>query len=321
VFANPAIEFVLPVSQLIDAKTGNHLWAERYDRNLTDIFDLQDEITREIVTALSVKLTEGDQIQLRRRQTNNVEAWETYCQGQSYLRRFNKTDNDQAKQALELVVALDPNFASAWSHLAWVHYANGRAGWAPREDAFKQMSECANKSISIDDHQPDAYAMLGCLALHEHNYAEAVSLGREAVTLGPSIADNLVLLAMILNYRGDAAEGSQLVEKAMRLSPQYPDWYLGVAGVAYYQLGRYDDAIAVDQARLERSPNNFFSDFRLAAIYQTLGRTEESRAHVELALRKNPSLTLKQIELSEPYENPKTLADYLELLRCAGMPD
>jgi adenylate cyclase len=307
--------------QLIDAKTGNHLWAERYDRRLTDIFDLQDEITREIVTALSVKLTEGDQIQLRRRQTNSVEAWETYCQGQSYLRRFNKTDNDQAEQALERVVALDPNFASAWSHLAWVHYANGRAGWAPREGAFERLSGCANKSIAIDDHQPDAYTMLGCRAMHEHNYAEAVSLGRKAVALGPSIADNLVLLAMILNYCGGAAEGSQLVEKAMRLSPQYPDWYLGIAGVAHYQLGRYDDAIAVDQARLERSPDNFFSDFRLAAIYQTLGREEEARAHVEQALRKNTSLTLAQIELSEPYEDPKVLANYLELLRSAGMPE
>ena len=88
--------------QLIDAKTGNHLWAERYDRQLVDIFDLQDEITREIVTALRVELTEGDQIALRRRQTNNVEAWEAYCRGQSYLRRFNKADNDQAKQALDL---------------------------------------------------------------------------------------------------------------------------------------------------------------------------------------------------------------------------
>jgi len=222
---------------------------------------------------------------------------------------------------MERVVAIDPNFASAWSHLAWAHYADGRAGWAPTTEAFARLSECAQKSIAVDDHQPDAYAMLGCRAMHEHDYEEAVALGRKAVDLGPSIADNLVLLAMILNYCGNAGEACQLVERAMRLSPQYPDWYLGIAGVAYFQLDRYDDAIAVDHARLARSPDNFFSDFRLAAVYQEQGRSEEARRHVEAALRKNPSLTLAQIEMSEPYEDPQVRADYLELLRGAGMPE
>lgn len=307
--------------QLIDAKTGNNLWAERYDRQLADIFDLQDEITREIVTALRVKLTEGDQIQLRRRQTNNVEAWESYCRGQSYLRRFNKADNDQAKQALERVVDVDPNFASAWSHLAWVHYADARGGWSPSADAFKQMSVCAEKSLAIDDHQPDAHAMLGCLALHEHNYEKAVELGRKAIELGPSIADNLILLAMILNYCGGADEAIELIEKAMRLSPQYPDWYSGIVGVSYFQLGRYDEAIAADQARLARTPDNWFSDFRLAAIYQKLGRNEEARTHVVQALRKNSSLSLSQIKISEPYKDPEVLDEYLGLLRGAGIPE
>ncbi len=205
--------------QLVDAKTGNHLWAERYDRQLADIFDLQDEITREIVTALRVKLTEGDQIQLRRRQTNSVEAWESYCRGQSYLRRFNKSDNDQAKQAFEEVVATDPKFVSAWSHLAWVHYTDARGGWAPSEEAFERASECAERSLAIDDREPDSYAMLGIIALHQRNYQHAVGLGRRAIELGPSIADNLVRLAIILNFCGGAYEAIQLVDKAMRISP------------------------------------------------------------------------------------------------------
>ena len=307
--------------QLVDAKTGNHLWAERYDRQLADIFDLQDEITREIVTALRVQLTEGDQIQLRRRQTNSVEAWENYCRGQFYLRRFNKSDNDQAKQALETVVATDPNFASAWSHLALAHYTDARGGWAPSEEAFERASECAERSLAIDDRQPDAYAMLGIIALHQRNYQQAVALGRKAIELGPSIADNLVLLAMTLNYCGGADEAIQLVEKAMRLSPHYPDWYLGIAGVAYCQLGRYEEAIAADEARLPRSPDNIYSDFRLAAIYQKLGRYEEARTHVAQALRKNPSLSLSLIEISEPYEDSEFLDDYLRLLRSAGIPE
>jgi adenylate cyclase len=307
--------------QLVDAKTGNHLWAERYDRQFADIFDLQDEITREIVIALRVKLTEGDQIQLRRRGTNSVEAWEIYCRGQFYLRRFNKSDNDQAKQAIEKVVAMDPKFASAWSHLAWVHYIDARGGWAPSEEAFERASECAERSLAIDDRQPDAYAMLGVIALHHWNYQQAVALGRRAIELGPSIADNMVRLAMMLNYCGGADEAIQLIEKALRLSPHYPDWYLGIAGVAYCQLGRYEEAIAADEARLARNPDNMYSDFRLAAIYQKLGRYEEARTHVAQALRKNPSSSLSQIRISEPYEDSKFLDDYLGLLRSAGIPE
>ncbi len=307
--------------QLVDAKTGKHLWAERYDRQLGDIFDLQDDITRDIVTALRVKLTEGDQIQLRRRGTDSVEAWESYCRGQFYLRRFNKSDNDQAKLALEKVVATDPKFVSAWSHLAWVHYIDARGGWAPSEEAFERASECAERSLAIDDHQPDAYAMLGVIALHHRNYQQAVALGRRAIEVGPSFADNIVRLAMMLNYCGGADEAIQLVEKAMRLSPHYPDWYLGIAGVAYCQLGRYEEAIAADEARLALNPENMYSDFRLAAIYQKLGRYEEARTHVAQALRNNPSTSLSQIEISEPYEDPEFLDNYLELLRIAGMPE
>jgi adenylate cyclase len=307
--------------QLIDAKTGNHLWAEKYDRQLADIFDLQDEITREIVTALSVRLTEGDQIQLRRRQTNSVEAWESYCRGQSYLRRFNKPDNEQAKQTLNQVITTDPKFASAWSHLAWAHYMDARGGWAPSDEAFERATEYAKKSLSIDDRLPDAYAMLGAIALHRRNYAEAASLGEKAIELGPSIADNMVILGMTMNYSGHVNEGLELVERAMRLSPHYPDWYLGIVGVSYFQLGRYEDAIAADEARLERNPDNIFSDFRLAAIYQKLGREEKAKTHAAQALKKNPSLSLSQIEISEPYQDPEILQDYLELLRRAGVPE
>ena len=234
--------------QLVDAKTGNHLWAERYDRRLVDIFDLQDEITREIVTALSVKLTEGDQIQLRRRQTASVEAWESYCRGQAYLRHYNKSDNEQAKQTLQQVIKTDPEFASAWSHLAWVYYMEARGGWASSDEAIARATEYAEKSLSIDDCLPDGYAMLGAIARLRRNYAEAMSLGKKAIELGPSMADNLVLLGQTMNYSGHAEEALELIETAMRLSPHYPDWYLGAAGVSYYQLGRYEDAIAADEA-------------------------------------------------------------------------
>ncbi len=307
--------------QLIDAKTGSHLWAEKYDRQLADIFDLQDEITRKIVTALSVRLTEGDQIQLRRRQTNSVEAWESYCRGQSYLRRFNKPDNEQAKQTLNKVITTDPKFASAWSHLAWAHYMDGRAGWAPSDEAFERAKDYANKSLSIDDRLPDAYAMLGAIALHRRSYSEAISLGKKAVELGPSVADNMVILGMTMNYSGRVNEALELVERAVRLSPHYPDWYLGIAGVSYFQLGRYENAIAADKARLARTPDNTFSDFRLAAIYQKLGREEKAKAHAAQALKKNPSLSLSQIEISEPYQDPEILQDYVELLRRTGIPE
>ncbi|MCP4329070.1 MAG: tetratricopeptide repeat protein [Alphaproteobacteria bacterium] len=308
-------------AQLIEAATGHHLWAERYDRDLADIFDLQDEITGEVVTALQVQLTEGEQVAIRRRQTKNMAAWESYSRGLNLLRRFNRQDNARARDLLERAVELDPDFAVAWSLLGWSHYNDVRFGWTKEADVLETADVFAKRSLSLDDAQPDAHAVVGLIALIRRQFEEALSYGERAVELGPNIADCYTTLAMTLVYCGRPEEALGRIEQAMRLSPFYSGWYLGIAGLVYRALGRFDEAIAGEKERMRRNPDNIFSDFRLAAIYEETGRNDEARAHVAQALLKHPHLTLRQIRISEVYRDDAQLDAYLDLLRSAGMPE
>jgi adenylate cyclase len=308
-------------AQLIEAATGHHLWAERYDRDLADLFELQDEITGEVVTALQVQLTEGEQVAIRRRQTKNMAAWESYSRGLTLLRRFNRQDNVRARELLERAVELDPEFAVAWSLLGWSHYNDVRFGWIESAGALEKADEFIKRSLSLDDSQPDAHAVAGLIAVIRRRHEDALSYGERAVELGPNIADCYGMLAATLVYCGRPDEALGRIERAMRLSPFYPDWYLGIAGLVYRALGRFDEAIAADKERLARNPDNIFSDFRLAAIYEQTGRHDEACSHVAQALRKHPHLNLRQIRVSEVYRDEAQLDAYLDLLRAAGMPE
>ena len=144
--------------------------------------------------------------------------------------------------------------------------------------------------------------------------------GQRAIALGPNVADSHVLLAMTLNYVDRPEEALPLIRKAMRLSPTYPDWYLGIAGLTYKLLGRTKEAIASDFERLARNPQNTFSDFRLAALYEEIGEHELACEHVAAAVKINPQLNIRQIRICEPYEDTDKLDRFLGYLRPAGMP-
>ncbi len=309
-------------AQLIEALSGHHLWAERYDRELVDIFNLQDEITSEIVTALEVRLTEGEQARLRRRQTDDLGAWEFFVRGQTLLRRHNKEDNRPARALFEQALERDPDFAAASALLAWTHMVDARLGWSTSaEVSLEQGAALCEKSLALDDAQPDAYALLGCMRLIQRRYEEAETYGRKAIKLGPNVADAFVWLATTLNYTGRAQEAVGLIEKAMRFSPFYPSWYLGILGVSYCVLGRFEDAIAADMKRLARDPDNTLSNFRLAAVYAGMGREDEARAQVAEALKKNPNASIHQVRVSEPYRDEDEMERYLDGLRKAGLPE
>ena len=309
-------------AQLIDGQTGSHVWAERYDRLLENIFDVQDEITREITTALQVRLTEGEQVELRRRQTSNLMAWEAYMRGQGHLRTFTRADNLQARALLERALSLDPSFAAAWALLAWTYLAEGRLGWSnSNEAAFEKGAEAALRGLTINENEPDAWAMLGGIRLYQRRYEEAIEGGQRSIALAPNAADHHVVYALTLNFIGRPQEAMDLIERAMRLSPFYPDWYLGILGISYRLLGRIDDALAADHERLRRNPANAFSDLRLAALYSHLGQIDRAQFHLREALRKNPSYSVRQVRVTDPYQDEVEMERYLNLLRAAGLPE
>jgi TolB-like protein len=309
-------------AQLIEAKTGRHIWAERFDRQITDIFDLQDEITQEIVTALEARLTKGEQARLRRRQTNNFEAWDLYVRALASFNHFTREDNVMARELIQRAIQLDPKFAAAWVLQAFTHLNDARLSWGESNAISREKGiEAALQGLAINKNEADAHAMLGYFRVLERRYDEATEAGRRAIELAPSAADNYVFLAGTLNFMGRAEEAVNLIQKAMRLSPFYPEYYLGLIGVGYRLLGRYDEAIAVDMERLERNPDNAYSDLRLAAVYSELGRDDEARFHVREALRKNSNFSLTQVRHSDPYQDDAEMEHYLNLLRKAGLPE
>jgi TolB-like protein/Flp pilus assembly protein TadD len=309
-------------AQLIDAESGRHLWADRFDRQIADIFELQDEITQKIVTELEVKLTRGEQVRLKRRQTNNLEAWDLYVQALTCITHFTREDNVMARELAQRAVNLDSEFAGPWVLLARTYLADARIGWGDSVSAsLAKGIEAAERSLAIDDNQGDAYSMLGALHVIQRRYNEAVEAGSRSIEISPSAADNYVHYATTLNFVGRAEEAVDLIQKAMRLSPFYPDYYLGILGQSYRLLERYEEAIIADKERLALNPENAFSDIRLAAVYSELGHDEEARFHVREALKKNPHYSLKLMRDAEPYQDAAYMEHYLELLRRAGLPE
>ncbi len=309
-------------AQLIDAGDGSHLWAERYDRTVEDIFDIQDEITQEITTTLQVRLTEGEQVRLRRRQTANLAAWDLYVRARTSLLRFAFEENIMAREQATRALELDPEFSAPWALLAWTYLTDARVGWSGSAAAsLEQGAEAALKALEIDETEADAHAMLCAIRAQQQRWKEAEQAGRRAIALSPSSADHYVFYAVLLNFTGRAEEAQNLIRKAMRLSPFYPDMYLGILAISYRLLGRFEEAIAADKERLVRNPENAFSDLRMVASYIELGRDEEARFHVREALRKNPQNTLARVREIDPYQDEGEMSRYLEALRNAGLPE
>jgi adenylate cyclase len=147
--------------QLVDATIGHHLWAEQYDRVLEDFFAVQDEITLAIVSSLQVKLTDGEQARLRHRSTDNLEAWGLSVRGYSYWHRYTKEDNAKARELFQRAIEIDPDYAWAWTMLGWTYFIDKRYGWhRSRDESFKKMAEYAQKSVLLDDSDPDVHALL-----------------------------------------------------------------------------------------------------------------------------------------------------------------
>jgi len=243
-------------AQLIDGTTGHHVWAERYDRDLEDIFAVQDEITREVASALQVELTEGEQARLWASGTKNLEAWELVIQAIHLIHRHHREDTHEARRILEQALRLDENYATAWEMLGLTHWTDAiNEGWSDlREASLARALEANDRALTIDPSNPDALASLGLIKLTSGNHDEALALSEKAVALAPNLANNMAIAGVITVYCGKPREALELVRKAMRLCPIYPIWYLYPLTRAYWFMGKTDEAIAAARSAIERDP-------------------------------------------------------------------
>ncbi len=307
-------------AQLIDAAGGHHLWAERYDRELKEVFALQDELTQKIVTALEVKLTEGEQARIRRQTTANVEAWETYSRGVEQDRRSSRESNAEAQRLYEKAIALDPKFAAAYAALAFSHASDARLGYSPSPArSLERAAELAQKALALDESLADGYAALSYVHLTKRQHQAAVAAAERAIALSPNGADANAMLAWVLNFSGRPEEAIALVKKAMRLSPVYPGGYLWILGHAYRLTGRYDEALTAIKRWRDLNPENPYPHAGLAGIYILLDREPEARAAMAQALRLDPTISLERVARGLPYKDPKDLERTLEIFRRAGL--
>jgi adenylate cyclase len=308
-------------AQLIDAKTGHHLWAERYDKHLTDIFAVQDEIAVNIVRAMQVKLTEGEQAcEWLKHGSSNIEAYEKGMKGMEYFRFFSPEGNVRAQQLFEECISLDPNYPGPHVMLGWTHLTDVMDGWSksPEESIIRSL-EYAQKALFIDNSQADAYALLGNVYLFQRQFDKAIEEGERAVVLNPNGADYQVWLAMILTSAGRPGEAIDLVKKAIRLNPFAPNWYFYSLGNAFFVLGQYGEAAEAYQKAIQRSPDFLLVRIGLAASFGALGHEEEARAAAIEVLRIDPKFTLERFAHGLLYKDQNDADRYLDALRKAGL--
>jgi TolB-like protein/Tfp pilus assembly protein PilF len=305
--------------QLIDALTGRHLWAERYDRDLKDIFALQDGITMKITTALQVKLTPGETVHLMAKGAKNIDAYAKLLQSIELTGRGTKEANAQTKKLLEEAIALDPTYPRLYVCLAVAHqYDIWFGSTESPKQSLARAFELAQKAISLDDSNAAAHRTLGWIYAMKRQYDKAIAACERSVSLDPNSASNVMWLGMVLTWAGRAEEGIPYLQHAIRLNPLAPAVYFNNLAVAYRDAGQYEKAIEEAKKALQRERNTQFPYIHMAISYVRLGREEEARAAAAEILRINPKFSLERYAKMLPFTQPVAVR-IVEDLRKAGL--
>jgi TolB-like protein/Flp pilus assembly protein TadD len=315
-----ANEKVRITAQLVDAQTGNHLWAERYDRELKDIFAIQDEITKKIIMALQIELTEGEQARLLAKGTNNLEAYLKLLQGREHEYRMNKEDNALASELFEEAIALDPEYATPYAFLATTYLLDITFGSSksPQESLAKAM-KLTQKAIALDESYATAHGLLGYLYTQIRQHEKAIAESERGVSLNPNEASAQAWLGVNLYWADRIKEAIPVLEKAIRLNPIPPSWFLHTVAMAYRDTGRYEEAISACMKVLIREPNDLIARLVLTATYSYSGRLEEARAEAAKVLRIDPKWSLERFAKTRAHKNQANTERFVVALRKAGL--
>ncbi|MER9298386.1 adenylate/guanylate cyclase domain-containing protein [Mesorhizobium sp. M0621] len=307
-------------AQLIDAISGGHLWAERFDRDLTDIFAVQDDVTQQIVGALALNLTDDARQRLALEHPRNTEAYDCFLRGRELWHRLTKETNVAARDLLQRAIELDPKFALAHAFLALTHGLDYLNRWsASPPESMAQAEEAATRAVALDDNDPWAHWALAIAKLYTRRHDEAVDEVERALVLNPNFAEGHVCRGETLYYSGRPEEALGSFARGKTLNPYFPDVVLHFQALALFQLGRYEEAVDLLLQRLARNAVTDVSRALLAASYGHLGRLEEARAAWQEVLRVNPDYSLEYRRKVLPYKNPADFELMVDGLRKAGV--
>jgi adenylate cyclase len=309
-------------AQLVDAKTGNHLWADRYDRKLKDLFALQDDITMKIITALEVKLTEGEQAYITGKGTNNLDAYLKVLQARDLKRNQVIENNNKARRLSEEAIKIDPDYAQAYRWLSGTYLMDVWLGStkSPQKSLEKAIETC-KKALSLDDNLGGAHGLLGNIYIMKRNYEKGVREAKRAVELEPNGADAHAFFGMALLFAGNPEDAIPALKTAIRLDPNAPEWYMHILASAYRDIKKYDQAIEWGEKAINKNPRNVLSRQILCSIYSLAGRMDEARAQAKEILSLNPNYSVNRISKTYPTKNEGIKEQYIEALRKAGLPE
>ena len=308
-------------AQLIDATTGGHLWAERFDRDLTDIFATQDEVVQKIVGALAITLTPAEERRLSQRGTTNVEAYETWLRAREFLTQGTQEAVAQARALYRRAMEIDPNFAAPHVGLALASVTDYVSDWAP--DAAQALDEAerwARRAVELSDQEPMGHMALGGVLLWRRDYDGALAECRRMIALDPNFAKGYSTAGMVMLYAGQPGKAIEKIGISMRLDPHYSPMVLHFLAQAYFGLAQYETAANHLLARIARTPATDSSRMLLAACYGHLGRLEEARLTWAELLKVNPQFLLSQRARVLPYKDPAEFQRIVDGLAKAGLP-
>ena len=309
-------------TQLIDAATGNHLWADRYDGDLTDIFALQDEITRKVVAAIEPKLLEAEGLRSQSRSPEDISAWDMVIHANSLFWRMTKSEGEAAIAMLKQAVERHPDYAPAHSMLAFVLLVWGYAGWtlSEQEPQTKQAATLAARAAELDDSDPWAHLALGYIAVTRRSPGEAVAEFQRAINLNPNFAAAHGYLGWGLALDGQSEQAITHLEEAIRMSPHDPQnaiFYVGFA-VAHYLAGRYSEAIGFARKAIQQR-QGLAAGYRIyIASLAQVGQINEARRELARLKELHPDFSIAWIEKYVPYTSAP-MVKFIEGMRKAGL--
>ena len=307
-------------AQLVDAESGGHLWADRFDRELNDIFATQDEVVQKIVGTLAVKLTQRE-VKLLRRGTRNIDAYESWLRARDQLGRGTREGTAQARLLHRRALEIDPHFASPSAGLTFVALAEYVNAWRDDPEAgLNEAERWARHAIELDDGEPAGYVALGNVLVWRRRHEQALVPLARAIELDANYAQGHGLIGMALMYAGRAGEALEPLATTMRLDPHYPNVVLHLVAQTHFSLGQYEATIRYALDRINRNPNTDASRMLLASAYGHLGRLDEARAAWAALLQVNPAFSMAQRARVLPYKDPADFQRIVDGLAKAGLP-
>jgi len=321
-------------AQLIDATTGGHVWADRYDGDLKNIFNLQDTVTRNVVKALAVELTKEDKDRVAQRGTENAQAYDVFLKGwEHYLKQTPEGFRD-ALVDFKKATELDPNYGRAWAALAAIYWESYRRYWGPavgiRSSAHQVQYEAEQHlAKAMRAPTPLAHQVASAMLVHAQQHTEAIVEAKRAIASDPNDADGYIGLAAALNFAGRPAEALEAVERAMRLNPHYPSTYLYQRGLSQFGMNRLDEAALSLEKALALNRDDYWSQRLLLSTFGLLGRRDDTSRLAETMKNSDKRglrayydpLSIKAVAFWYPFANADDAKRFAEGLRKAGVPE